>query len=105
MVVMGRKTLIVGAALAVGALLNMVLLGGVPHAKAEPLEAACTTIGPQHRDACALGYMAPNQSTDDCEGLYAHDSTIAPQLGHAFLKPDYLAGCEAAKRQLSAQGF
>lgn len=95
--------LIVGAVLApAAACLNMVVLGEVPYAKPEPLAAVCTDPDLHHHQSCEVGYLAmyiPHGPTGNCETLYAREVTLHPQ--DDLLQPDFLAGCEAAGRELN----
>lgn len=97
--------LTVGAAVVLAAYLNLVLLGKVPDAKAEPLAAVCTNADLQHHRSCEVGYLAmyiPHGPTGDCETLYEREVMLHPQ--DELLQPDFLAGCEAAGRELIALG-
>lgn len=95
------------AALAVAAIYTtMVLLGEVPHAASEPLGEVCTNFEFEQHQACGIGYVAMFQARradTSCTELYERDAELYLQRGNPLLQPDFMAGCEAAERQLAAQ--
>lgn len=98
--------------LAVGTLLASAAAGliqvsanAIPHADAEPLAEVCTDAELAHHRSCEVGYLAmyiPHGPTGDCATLYAREVALHPQ--DDLLQPDFLAGCEAAGRELVTLG-
>lgn len=75
-------------------------LGVASPAAAEPLAAVCTDPEVQHHRSCEVGYLAmyvPHGATSDCGVLYSREVGLHPQ--DELLQPDFVAGCEAAKRE------
>lgn len=72
---------------------------------AEPLAEVCTDPAPQHHQSCEVGYLAmyiPHGPMFDCAPLYDREVALHPH--DELLRPDFLAGCEAAKRERSELG-
>ncbi|MEB3020014.1 hypothetical protein K6T79_03015 [Mycolicibacter sp. MYC098] len=96
------------ASLVAGALLGPTVLGlnsVLPCANAEPLAAVCTDADLAHHRSCEMGYLAmyiPHGPSGDCPTLYEREVALHPQDG--LLQPDFLAGCEAAGRELVELG-
>ena len=84
--------------------LGMMLLGATPHAKGDPLTDVCPfDMAPEHRQSCVLGYAAmyePGQAAANCQGLWERESVMYGRGSAPLNQSDYLAACEAAKREL-----
>jgi hypothetical protein len=85
--------------------LGMMLLGQAPHAKGDPLITVCPfDMAPDHRQSCVLGYAAmyqPGQTAANCQGLWERESAMYGSGSTPLNQSDYLAACEAAKRELT----
>lgn len=101
-----RKHLVHGAS--VLATVPFVLTGapiGPALSSGEPLAAVCTNVELEHHRSCEVGYLAmyiPHGSTSDCLVLYYHEVGLHPT--DSLLEDDFVAGCEAAKRERIALG-
>jgi hypothetical protein len=84
--------------------LGIMLLAATPHAKSDPLTTACPfDMAPEHRQSCVLGYAAmyePAQTAANCQGLWERESVMYGRGSTPLNQSDYLAACEAAKREL-----
>jgi hypothetical protein len=114
-------------------LIGIALMAPAPHAQAEPVLQACqpsNLLGqPASVYSCKLGYAAPidqanqrgipvrlhddpnslqtNQNGSFCQTLLVRYINLYVHPGGAQdpIAPDFLYGCEAAKRSLMAEGY
>ncbi|MBV9320945.1 MAG: hypothetical protein JO106_13725 [Mycobacterium sp.] len=84
--------------------LGIMLFAATPYAKSDPLTTACPfDMAPEHRQSCVLGYAAmyqPGHTAANCQELWERESVMYGRGSTPLNQSDYLAACEAAKREL-----